>query len=101
MSVTALNLLPIGQLDGGHIFYSFFPRRHRMASVVLCIMLLPLGLLWWPWFFWALVLLWLGRNHPVVYDPTVLDRDRTRLGWMALAIFILCFSWAPISTGGL
>jgi membrane-associated protease RseP (regulator of RpoE activity) len=101
MSVTALNLLPIGQLDGGHIFYSFFPRRHRMASVVLCIMLLPLGLLWWPWFFWALVLLWLGRNHPVVYDPTVLDRDRTRLGWMALVIFILCFSWAPISTGGL
>jgi membrane-associated protease RseP (regulator of RpoE activity) len=101
MSVTALNLLPIGQLDGGHIFYSFFPRRHRTASVVLCIMLLPLGLLWWPWFFWALVLLWLGRNHPVVYDPTMLGRDRTRLGWMALAIFILCFSWAPISTGGL
>jgi len=101
MSVTALNLLPIGQLDGGHIFYSFFPRRHRMASVLLCIMLLPLGLLWWPWFFWALILLWLGRNHPVVYDPTVLDGDRIRLGWIALAIFALCFSWAPISTGGL
>jgi len=72
-----------------------------MASVALCLMLLPLGLLWWPWFFWALLLLWLGRNHPVVYDPTVLDSHRTRLGWMALAIFVLCFSWAPISPGGL
>lgn len=101
MSVTALNLLPIGQLDGGHIFYSFFPRRHRSASIVLCILLLPLGLLWWPWFFWALLLLWLGRNHPVVYDPSALRGDRARLGWIALAIFILCFSWAPISTGGL
>ena len=103
MTVTALNLLPIGQLDGGHIFYSFFPRRHRTASIVLCLLLFPLGLFsgWWPWCIWALILLWLGRNHPVVYDPTVLDRDRKRLGWIALAIFVLCFSWAPTLNGGL
>jgi membrane-associated protease RseP (regulator of RpoE activity) len=101
MTVTALNLLPIGQLDGGHIFYSFFPRRHKAASIALCLVLLPMGLVWLPWSVWALILLWLGRNHPVVYDPTVLDRDRTRLGWIALAIFILCFSWAPTLNGGL
>lgn len=101
MFATAMNLLPIGQLDGGHIFYSFFPRRHKVASIVLCLLLLPLGLLWSPWFFWSLFLLWLGRNHPVVYDSTELGHDRTRLGWIALLIFLLCFTWAPIATGGL
>jgi membrane-associated protease RseP (regulator of RpoE activity) len=101
MFATAMNLLPIGQLDGGHIFYSFFPRRHKLASIVLCLLLLPLGMLWYPWFFWSLFLLWLGRNHPVVYDSTEVGPDRTRLGWIALLIFLLCFTWAPISTGGL
>jgi membrane-associated protease RseP (regulator of RpoE activity) len=101
MFATAMNLLPIGQLDGGHIFYSFFPRRHKLASIVLCLLLLPLGMLWSPWFFWSLFLLWLGRNHPVVYDSTEVGPDRTRLGWIALLIFLLCFTWAPISTGGL
>jgi len=101
MFATAMNLLPIGQLDGGHIFYSFFPRRHKLASISSCLLLLPLGTLSYPWFFWSLLLLWLGRNHPVVYDCTELGPGRTRLGWMALIIFLLCFTWAPIATGGL
>jgi len=101
MFATAMNLLPIGQLDGGHIFYSFFPRRHKLASIALCLLLLPLGMLWYPWFIWALFLLWMGRNHPVVYDSRELGHSRTKLGWVALAIFVLCFTWAPIATGGL
>jgi len=47
MLATALNLLPIGQLDGGHIVYAFFPRRHRTISTVLCLLLLPLGKYGW------------------------------------------------------
>jgi membrane-associated protease RseP (regulator of RpoE activity) len=98
---TALNLLPIGQLDGGHILYSFFPNRHRQVSTCLSLILLPLGYFWWGWLFWGLVLLLLGRRHPAVYDPSALDANRRRLGWLALAVFILCFCYAPVSEGGL
>lgn len=101
MFATAMNLLPVGQLDGGHILYSFFPRRHRLVSKSLCLMLLPLGIFWKGWLLWGLVLLWLGRRHPVIDDPTALTPGRRTLGWVALAIFILCFTYAPIATGGL
>ena len=101
MFATAMNLLPIGQLDGGHILYSFFPARHRAVSKALCILMLPLGMLWYPWFFWSLVLFWLGRNHPVIYDATVLGEGRRKLAWIALIMFLLCFSYAPIVAGGL
>ena len=101
MFATAMNLLPIGQLDGGHILYSFFPGRHKFVSRAICILMLPLGKLWLGWAVWALVLLWLGRRHPAIYDATVLDHGRRKLGWIALAVFILCFSFAPLATGGL
>ena len=100
MLTTALNLLPIGQLDGGHILYSFFPNRHRQVSTCLSIMLMPLGYFWFGWLFWGLVLLFLGRRHPAVYDPAGLDPGRRKLGWIALAVFILCFCYAPVSEGG-
>jgi Zn-dependent protease len=101
MFATALNLLPIGQLDGGHILYSFFPRGHRSVSKTLCIALLPMGWFWLGWLFWGLILLWLGRRHPLIYDDTALDAGRRRLGWIALGIFLLCFCYAPIVEGGL
>jgi membrane-associated protease RseP (regulator of RpoE activity) len=101
MFATAMNLLPIGQLDGGHILYSFFPRRHKLVSRAVCLAMLPLGKFWLGWTGWGLVLLWLGRRHPAIYDPTVLSDGRRTLGWLALIVFILCFSFAPISTGGL
>jgi membrane-associated protease RseP (regulator of RpoE activity) len=100
MLTTALNLLPIGQLDGGHILYSFFPNRHRQVSTCLSLMLLPLAYFWWGWLFWGLVLLFLGRRHPAVYDPGALDAGRRKLGWVALAVFILCFCYAPVLEGG-
>jgi membrane-associated protease RseP (regulator of RpoE activity) len=101
MFATALNLLPIGQLDGGHILYSFFPRRHRAVSTVLCLVLLPLGWFWLGWLIWAVLLFWLGRRHPAIYDATDLGAGRRKLAWIALAIFILCFTIAPIGDGGL
>jgi membrane-associated protease RseP (regulator of RpoE activity) len=101
MFATALNLLPIGQLDGGHILYSFFPRRHRLISKLLCIALLPMGWFWFGWLFWGLVLLWVGRRHPQIYDDSELSAGRRKLGWIALVVFLLCFTWAPITAGGL
>jgi membrane-associated protease RseP (regulator of RpoE activity) len=103
MFATALNLLPGGQLDGGHIVYSFFPRWHKTISRVLCVLLLPLGKFWAGWIMWSLLLLWLTRRqgHPVIDDPLELTPGRKRLGWIALIVFILCFTYEPISAGGL
>jgi membrane-associated protease RseP (regulator of RpoE activity) len=101
MLATAMNLLPVGQLDGGHILYAFFPNRHLVISKVACALLLPLGLLWWPWALWALVLFWLGRRHPAVYDDAPLTPGRRRLGWLSVAMFALCFIYLPESAGGL
>jgi membrane-associated protease RseP (regulator of RpoE activity) len=101
MFATSLNLLPIGQLDGGHVVYSFFPKAHKTISKVLCILLLPLAKFWFGWLIWGILLLWLGRRHPVIDDPSPLDAGRAKLAWVALVIFILCFIYNPISAGGL
>ena len=98
---TALNLLPIGQLDGGHILYALAGEKHRRISLVAIVALIPLAKLWWVWLVWAAVLYWLGRRHPMIYDPSDVGRGRRTLGWISLAIFILCFMPAPIVSGGL
>jgi membrane-associated protease RseP (regulator of RpoE activity) len=110
MFATALNLLPIGQLDGGHIVYSFFPRQHKTISRVLSVLLILMGIpsvvfhtawFWQGWLFWGLLLLWLGRRHPAIDDPTRLDPGRVKLGWIALLLFVLCFMLVPVNAGGL
>ena len=109
MLATALNLLPIGQLDGGHIVYALFPRRHGTISLVLSLLLLPLGAaflidqrkFWFGWLLWGLALLIFGRRHPLVYDSGGLDRGRRKLALLALVIFLLCFTFVPVGTGGL
>ena len=109
MLATALNLLPIGQLDGGHIVYAVFPRRRDTISLVVSLLLLPLGALffidqrkfWYGWMLWGAVLLIFGRHHPMVYDSGMLDPGRRRLALVALVVFLLCFSIAPVTTGGL
>jgi membrane-associated protease RseP (regulator of RpoE activity) len=94
---TALNLMPIGQLDGGHILYSFVGDRHRVLTNLFILALLPLGFFFaWSWFFWALLLFLLGRKHPKVYDSTPLGTGRAQLGVLALLIFIVCFSPTPV-----
>ncbi|HUI82475.1 MAG TPA: site-2 protease family protein [Bryobacteraceae bacterium] len=96
---TALNLLPIGQLDGGHILYAMAGDHHKRVSVLAIAALIPLGIFyWWVWLFWAAIL-FVGRRHPVVNDASHLDPGRRQLGWLSLAIFVLCFTFAPIAPG--
>ena len=99
MFTTALNLLPIGQLDGGHILYSFFPTRHKLVSRVVAIILLPMAYLWWVWALWGLAMLWLGRYHPMIIDPEEMSPGRRQLGWLAAAIFVVCFMFVPVRNG--
>jgi len=95
---TALNLLPVGQLDGGHIVRSLSPRAHRIISLLLPIALVPLAIWQWPgWYFWAALLLVLRffRAAPI-YDPTPLDPNRRFGAAIALIVFILCFMPKPL-----
>jgi membrane-associated protease RseP (regulator of RpoE activity) len=94
---TALNLLPIGQLDGGHILYAFTGRRHKLLSRIFVLALIPLGIFYSPsWFVWAALLFFFGMRHPAIYDITELDKNRVALGVAALAIFLLTFTLAPL-----
>jgi membrane-associated protease RseP (regulator of RpoE activity) len=94
---TAMNLLPMGQLDGGHILYAVFGERgHRLVSFGVVVLLALLGFLYWPWWFWALVTFFLFRRHPLVYDRTPLTRDRLVLCVVALLVFLLSASIVPI-----
>lgn len=97
MLATALNLLPIGQLDGGHILYAFLGRWHKVLSRIFVVALIPLGYFYWPsWWVWAVLLFFLALRHPVIYDITPLDKNRVALGLTALAIFLLTFTLAPL-----
>ncbi len=93
---TSLNLLPIGQLDGGHILYAFFARRHLLVSTLVCLALIPLGLLYWPWAVWGALFLIFARRHFSIVDDTPIGPGRTRLGMLAAALFVLCFIPEPV-----
>ncbi|MDR3717554.1 MAG: site-2 protease family protein [Bryobacteraceae bacterium] len=93
---TALNLLPVGQLDGGHIVYSWLGERHRWVSFGTIGVLAVMGFLFWPWFFWAGVLLLVGRRHFPVYDDERLDWRRKALLIVAVLILIVAFMPAPL-----
>ena len=66
----------------------------------MCVALLPIVKFWLGWLIWGVILLWLGRRHPVIHDPAGMSPGRRKLGWIALAIFILCFTYAPLTAGG-
>jgi membrane-associated protease RseP (regulator of RpoE activity) len=93
-----LNLLPIGQLDGGHILYSFIGERHRLLSKILAAALVPIGLLThtWSWLLWSVLLFLFGMKHPRIYDDSEMGRGRVKLGWLALIIFAASFMLSPI-----
>jgi membrane-associated protease RseP (regulator of RpoE activity) len=95
---TALNLMPIGQLDGGHILYSFVGESHKLLTRLFVIALLPLGYFSdsWSWIFWAALIFFFGMRHPRLYDPTPVGRGRAQLAILALLIFFLSFSPAPV-----
>ncbi|MBM4146755.1 MAG: site-2 protease family protein [Nitrospira sp.] len=95
--VTSMNLIPVGQLDGGHIAYALFGEKHTRLSFMLIFVMILFGLfLWEGWFVWAVLLLILGLKHPpVIYWEVPLDSKRKFIGWLALVIFILTFIPTP------
>ena len=99
MFATALNLLPIGQLDGGHILYSFFSRWFKYLSRGFALLLLPMGYFWLGWILWAIFFLFTGWKRPTIYDSQPMDNERRMLGLLAAFIFLLCFSVQPIREG--
>ena len=96
---TALNLLPAGQFDGGHILYSLASERHRRVSFAVALLLLPMGKwLWSGWFVWSALILLLGFRHPPLLDRwEPLDLKRRLWAVIALVIFLLCFMPAPFA----
>ena len=101
--VTALNLLPIGQLDGGHLAFALWGTRQKTVSVLVVLAALGLGLLRVvspiPWLvFCGVAVAIAGIAHPPVYDPYVsLNGRRKAIGYLALAVFLLCFAPVPFS----
>lgn len=96
--VTSLNLLPIGQLDGGHITYALFGEKHEMISKAMIPVLIIMGIAFWPgWIVWAVIMFFLGYRHPpVIYPHIQLDSKRKYVGWVSLVIFILTFTPTPV-----
>ncbi len=96
--VTSLNLVPVAQLDGGHILRSLSPRIHRYSSILLPAVLILLGLVgfWDGWYIWGALLLAMRllRVAPI-YDPATLDRGRRWGALLALLIFLLSFMPVP------
>ena len=95
---TALNLLPVGQLDGGHIVYALFGRRHRLISRLFVFGVIPLLMFFWTaWLMWAVIPLVLGINHPPTLDDEApLGTMRKVVAVLGLIIFLLSFSPTPI-----
>jgi len=96
--VTSLNLLPIGQLDGGHIVYALFGEKHGLIAKITIPILIVMGIVFWRgWIIWAVLMIIIGYRHPpVVYPHIQLDKKRIYIGWASLVIFILTFTPTPV-----
>jgi membrane-associated protease RseP (regulator of RpoE activity) len=119
--ITSLNLIPIGQLDGGHVLYAFGPPLHRKTSKVLSVILLIMGgpglfvflmkaffnmdiaflgnigeVSWAGWGIWGILMQILGLYHPpVIYWERPLPRSRRVIGLSAFVIFVITFMPVP------
>jgi membrane-associated protease RseP (regulator of RpoE activity) len=97
--VTALNLLPAGTLDGGHVVYSLFGEKAGKAFPFILLFLVMFGFFWMGWWLWAVLLLWLGRVHAQPLDQiTTLDSGRRALAFLVIVIFLLVFAPVPFVT---
>jgi len=95
--VTSLNLIPIGQLDGGHIAFAVFGERHRHISIVLVGALGIFGFFFWEgWLIWAVLMIILGIRHPpILYWEVPLDPNRKLISITAFIIFAITFIPSP------
>jgi len=103
---TALNLFPIGQLDGGHISYAVFGRLSTVVTIGTFVCLVALTFFSLSWLVWTLLagasILALGPRHPRTTDEAIpLDRARLRLALFAVVMFVVCFTPAPVELLGI
>src|SRR5579863_2376428 len=102
MFATALNLLPGGQLDGGHIVFSIAPRAHKLISRLTILALIPMALyLWAGWLVWAILLRISGMRHPVVAEWPEVRGGRRWLAVFALIMLVLTLAPAPFAHSSL
>lgn len=100
--ITALNLLPGGQLDGGHILYALSPRLHRIVTRALPILLFFAGVYYWAgWMLWGAILLIPAMRHPRVPLHTRLSPGQALLGVVGIALFALTFTPTPFHDNSL
>ncbi len=96
--VTSMNLIPIGQLDGGHVAYSLFLKKRRYIYGLIIVALVALGFLWPGWFVWGVLAFFLARRDPVVQDSlTPLSRKEKILAALPLIVLILTFIPKPFA----
>jgi membrane-associated protease RseP (regulator of RpoE activity) len=94
--ITSLNLIPGGQLDGGHILYAVSPRLHRIFTRALPFALFAAGTFYWAgWILWGVFLLIPAMRHPKVPVVLALSRGRVALAIIGAALFLLTFTPAP------
>jgi membrane-associated protease RseP (regulator of RpoE activity) len=97
--VTAMNLLPVGQLDGGHVIYSLIGEKARLLGIVLVGAMLLAGIFWWTgWILWALLVFFvIGPHHPPPLNDLVpLNPGRKLLAYFTIFIFIIMFMPNPL-----
>jgi membrane-associated protease RseP (regulator of RpoE activity) len=102
MFATALNLLPGGQLDGGHIVFALAPNAHRLVSRLTILALIPLAIYFWAgWLIWAILLRISGMRHPMVMDWPGVTGGRRWLAAFGLLMLFLTLIPAPFAHSSL
>lgn len=102
MFATALNLLPGGQLDGGHIVFAIAPERHRWVSRLAILALIPMALYFWAgWLLWAILLRLSGMRHPMVAEFPGINTGRRWLAVVAFFMLVLTLTPSPFAHGSL
>jgi membrane-associated protease RseP (regulator of RpoE activity) len=100
--ITSLNLIPAGQLDGGHILYAVSRRWHRRVTIAVPVLLLAAGItLWVGWLLWGAILLIPAMRHPYVPPVPQLNGGRRLYGWIGFFLLALTFLPAPFADAGL
>ena len=95
--ITALNLMPMGQLDGGHIIYAVIGRRHKKVSITVACCLIILGsFTWLGWTVWGILVFIIGLGHPPIEDDQeVLDKHSKIICLLSLIVFLLTLTPTP------
>jgi Peptidase family M50 len=101
MFATALNLLPGGQLDGGHIVFALAPRAHKTVSRLTILTLIPMAFYFWMgWLIWAILLRISGMRHPMVAEWPQVTGARRWLAGFGLVMLVLTLAPAPFGAHG-